>query len=65
MENKGNFVNRIGKLRGQRNIVIFVAVVAIGVAVAGWTRKLPETQHFLIPQFEINHTDCKDWCDSK
>ena len=36
--NSGNLVNRIGLQRRYRNIAISVAVVAIGVAVAGWSR---------------------------
>ena len=46
IKNKGNIVNRVGRLRRHRALAIIVAVVAIGVAIAGW----------------IRHNDCTDWC---
>ena len=58
MSNSGNLVNRIGLQRRYRNIAICVAVVAIGVAVAGWVR--PTKVIAERPVF--NNTDCSDWC---
>lgn len=46
--NRGNIVSRIGRLRRHRLWAICIAVVAIGVAVVGWTRNVK--------------TECQDWC---
>ena len=61
MRNSGNLVNRIGLQRRYRNIAISVAVVAIGVAVAGWVR--PTKVIAERPVF--NNTDCSDWCSNQ
>ena len=55
--NSGNFVNRIGLQRRYRNIAISIAVVAIGVAVAGWCRPTK-----IIAERPIVNSDCNEWC---
>ena len=68
MEKKRNFVNRIGKMRGHRNIAISVAVVAIGVAVAGWHKALAPITDLQILQAlhgKIHlQTDCETYAET-
>ena len=58
MSNSGNFVNRIGLQRLYRNIAICVAVVAIGVAIWGWSRPVVK----VIAERPIVNNDCNEWC---
>ena len=68
MSNAGNIVNRIGLQRRYRNIAISVAVVAIGVAVAGWVRppRMMTQDEFLKSinaKFHIQ-TDCELYAET-
>ena len=59
--NSGNIVSRVGRLRRHRALAWCVAVVAIGVAIAGWVR--PTKVIAERPVF--NNTDCSDWCSNQ
>ena len=68
MSNAGNLVNRICLQRRYRNIAISVAVVAIGVAVAGWVRppRMMTQDEFLKSihaKFHIQ-TDCETYAET-
>lgn len=56
MINKGNIVNRIGRLRRHRAWAVCVAVVAIGIAVAGWVKKPVIIIQDRMPH--ASHDDC-------
>ena len=58
LKNSGNIVSRIGRLRRHRALAWSVAVVAIGVAVAGWCRPIK-----IIAERPVN--DCQQWCTDK
>ncbi len=52
--NKGNLVNRIGLARRRMVMAYCVAVVAIGIAIMGWSRPVTKVQ--------IDRNECEDWC---
>ena len=66
--NSGNLVNRIGLARRHKNYAICVAVVAIGIAVAGWCRppRMMTQDEFLKSihaKFHIQ-TDCEAYAET-
>ena len=66
--NSGNLVNRISLARRHKNIAISVAVVAIGVAVAGWHKALaPITESQILQALHGKihlQTDCEAYAET-
>lgn len=62
--NSGNIVNRIGKLRRQRALAWCIAVVAIGVAVAGWIRPVIKIVAERPVNGWVNKSDCMEYAET-
>ena len=66
--NAGNIVSRIGRLRRHRALAWSVAVVAIGVAVAGWHKALaPITDLQILQALHAKihlQTDCEAYAET-
>ena len=63
MSNSGNLVNRIGKERKHKTLAIGVAVVAIGIAVAGWVRPVVKVIAER-PVTGMSNSDCMEYAET-
>lgn len=64
MENRGNFLNRIGQARRQRNMAVCVAVVVIGIAVWGWVRPINIIAERPIGMISLLKNDCMQYAET-